>query len=166
MALSYTFIDLFAGIGGTRTAFERLGNTCVFSSEWNAFAQKTYMENYGEETLYLTSLGDWELIDAESVAKRSQNVVTLKFDVLNEDLTYDSGDPEAELPVVSADVAYISAGGWPKEMKMFTHANIDSIPADGLLTIDTNGRINYTGPVTAANLSGSNIQITNIIYTL
>jgi hypothetical protein len=125
-----------------------------------------YMENYGEETLYLTSLGDWELIDAESVAKRSQNVVTLKFDVLNEDLTYDSGDPEAELPVVSADVAYVSAGGWPKEMKMFTHVNIDSIPADGLLTIDTNGRINYTGPVTAANLSGSHIQITNIIYTL
>jgi len=48
MSKPLTFIDLFAGIGGTRTAFERLGNTCVFSSEWNVFAQKTYFANYGD----------------------------------------------------------------------------------------------------------------------
>ncbi len=43
-----TFIDLFAGIGGTRLGFEAAGARCVFSSEWDKFAQKTYMENFGE----------------------------------------------------------------------------------------------------------------------
>jgi DNA (cytosine-5)-methyltransferase 1 len=42
------FIDLFAGIGGIRMAFERLGAECVFSSEWNAFAQQTYAANFGD----------------------------------------------------------------------------------------------------------------------
>ena len=43
------FIDLFAGIGGMRIAFEKLGAECVFSSEWNKMAGKTYYENFGEE---------------------------------------------------------------------------------------------------------------------
>ncbi len=43
-----TFIDLFAGIGGFRVAFERAGCKCVFSSEWDKFAQETYLANYGE----------------------------------------------------------------------------------------------------------------------
>ncbi len=41
------FIDLFAGIGGTRLAFERAGGTCVFTSEWDRFAQITYETNFG-----------------------------------------------------------------------------------------------------------------------
>jgi len=45
---NYRFIDLFAGIGGFRLALESRGMTCVFSSEWDARAQKTYKENYGE----------------------------------------------------------------------------------------------------------------------
>lgn len=44
----YTFIDLFAGIGGTRIGFERAGCKCVFSSEWDKFAQQTYYANFGE----------------------------------------------------------------------------------------------------------------------
>lgn len=44
----FTFIDLFAGIGGFRMAFQELGGKCVFTSEWNHFAQKTYEENFGE----------------------------------------------------------------------------------------------------------------------
>ena len=43
-----TFIDLFAGIGGTRSAFENIGAECVFSSEWDRFAQQTYATNFGE----------------------------------------------------------------------------------------------------------------------
>lgn len=43
-----TFIDLFAGIGGIRTAFEFAGAKCVYSSEWNRFAAQTYEANYGE----------------------------------------------------------------------------------------------------------------------
>jgi DNA (cytosine-5)-methyltransferase 1 len=42
------FIDLFAGIGGTRLGFEKAGAKCVFSSEWDNFAQQTYKENFGE----------------------------------------------------------------------------------------------------------------------
>jgi|CZKV01.1.fsa_nt_gi DNA (cytosine-5)-methyltransferase 1 len=43
-----TFIDLFCGIGGFRLAFERAGCQCVFSSDWNKYAQITYAANFGE----------------------------------------------------------------------------------------------------------------------
>jgi DNA (cytosine-5)-methyltransferase 1 len=46
--MSFTFIDLFAGIGGIRLAFEKHGGKCVFSSEWDKWAQKTYEANFGE----------------------------------------------------------------------------------------------------------------------
>ncbi|WP_295979203.1 DNA (cytosine-5-)-methyltransferase [uncultured Akkermansia sp.] len=44
----YTFIDLFAGIGGMRIAYERAGGHCVYSNEWNRYSQKTYFVNFGE----------------------------------------------------------------------------------------------------------------------
>lgn len=44
----FKFIDLFAGIGGIRIPFQELGGKCVFSSEWDKFAQKTYKVNFGE----------------------------------------------------------------------------------------------------------------------
>lgn len=44
----FKFIDLFAGIGGFRLALQNLGGKCVFSSEWNHYAQKTYEANFGE----------------------------------------------------------------------------------------------------------------------
>ncbi|MDC4484448.1 DNA (cytosine-5-)-methyltransferase [Acinetobacter baumannii] len=44
----FTFIDLFAGIGGIRLPFQQLKGKCVFSSEWDKFAQKTYAANFGE----------------------------------------------------------------------------------------------------------------------
>ncbi len=44
----FTFIDLFAGIGGFRIAMQRRGGECVFSSEWDAAAQKTYAANFGD----------------------------------------------------------------------------------------------------------------------
>ncbi|MXZ55166.1 MAG: DNA (cytosine-5-)-methyltransferase [Gammaproteobacteria bacterium] len=43
----FTFIDLFAGIGGIRMAFESLGGDCVFASEWDKHAQVTYEANFG-----------------------------------------------------------------------------------------------------------------------
>ena len=42
----FTFIDLFAGIGGIRTAFEKEGGRCVFTSEWDPYARKTYSANF------------------------------------------------------------------------------------------------------------------------
>lgn len=45
---TFTFIDLFAGIGGFRIALQNLGGKCIFSSEFDTDAQKTYFNNYGE----------------------------------------------------------------------------------------------------------------------
>lgn len=55
----FKFIDLFAGIGGIRRPFQKLGGTCVFSSEIDKFAIKTYEANWGE-----TPSGDITKIDA------------------------------------------------------------------------------------------------------
>ena len=44
----FTFIDLFAGIGGMRQAFEAAGCRCVFSSEWDKYSQQTYFENFND----------------------------------------------------------------------------------------------------------------------
>ena len=44
----FTFIDLFAGIGGMRLAFDEAGGECVYSNEWNKVSQQTYMANFGD----------------------------------------------------------------------------------------------------------------------
>lgn len=44
----FRFIDLFAGIGGFRIAFQQAGGRCVFTSEWNKYAKQTYERNFGE----------------------------------------------------------------------------------------------------------------------
>lgn len=49
----FRFIDLFAGIGGFRMAFQKAGGKCVFSSDWDKYSQITYAANYGE-----TPVGD------------------------------------------------------------------------------------------------------------
>lgn len=59
---SFRFIDLFAGIGGMRIAFQRVGGKCVFSSEWDKFSQKTYEANFGE-----CPNGDITLIDEKAI---------------------------------------------------------------------------------------------------
>ena len=58
----FHFIDLFAGIGGIRMPFQELNGRCVFSSEWDAHAQKTYRVNYGE-----TPAGDITKIEATDI---------------------------------------------------------------------------------------------------
>jgi DNA (cytosine-5)-methyltransferase 1 len=45
------FIDLFAGIGGMRLGFQTIGAKCVFTSEWDKYAQKTYRDNFGPEEI-------------------------------------------------------------------------------------------------------------------
>ena len=45
----FTFIDLFAGIGGIRLGFEDVGGQCVFTSEWNDWSKKTYLENFAND---------------------------------------------------------------------------------------------------------------------
>ncbi|MEY8326452.1 DNA (cytosine-5-)-methyltransferase [Lachnospiraceae bacterium 54-11] len=58
----FTFIDLFAGIGGMRVAFERVGGHCVYSSEWNKYSQQTYFANFGEQPE-----GDITQVDASTI---------------------------------------------------------------------------------------------------
>ena len=58
----YTFIDLFAGIGGTRIGFENAGCSCVYSNEYNKFCQKTYFTNFGE-----VPEGDITKVNANSI---------------------------------------------------------------------------------------------------
>ncbi|MBQ7677081.1 MAG: DNA (cytosine-5-)-methyltransferase, partial [Lachnospiraceae bacterium] len=45
----FRFIDLFAGIGGMRIAYEKAGGHCVYSNEWNKYSQQTYFANFGEQ---------------------------------------------------------------------------------------------------------------------
>jgi len=45
----FTFIDLFAGIGGMRRGFEATGGKCIFTSEWDSYAQKTYKANFSDD---------------------------------------------------------------------------------------------------------------------
>ncbi|MCZ8501672.1 DNA cytosine methyltransferase [Vibrio lentus] len=59
---SFKFIDLFAGIGGMRLGFQQNGGTCVFSSEFDKFAQGTYKLNHGE-----LPLGDITKINEEDI---------------------------------------------------------------------------------------------------
>lgn len=63
-AKSFTFADLFAGIGGIRLGFESVGGSCVFTSEWNDWSKKTYTENYGNEHPFV---GDIVPFPAEDV---------------------------------------------------------------------------------------------------
>lgn len=61
----FRFIDLFAGIGGIRMAFEEIGGRCVFTSEWDSYAQKTYAENYRRDAHSIN--GDITQIDAKDI---------------------------------------------------------------------------------------------------
>ncbi len=58
----FSFIDLFAGIGGIRLAFQNLGGKCVFTSEWDMFSKRTYEANFGE-----VPFGDITEIDEQNI---------------------------------------------------------------------------------------------------
>jgi DNA (cytosine-5)-methyltransferase 1 len=67
---TFKFIDLFAGIGGFRLALQNLGGKCVFTSEWDENAKKTYRANFGE-----TPFGD-------ITKEYTKNYIPYNFDVL------------------------------------------------------------------------------------
>jgi len=66
----FTFIDLFAGIGGFRLALQNLGGLCVYSSEYDKYAQKTYFANFGE-----TPFGD-------ITKEETKSFIPTNFDIL------------------------------------------------------------------------------------
>ena len=61
----FRFIDLFAGIGGLRKAFERQGGRCVFTSEYDPYAQKTYLANFPDAADHLA--GDITQVDPRDI---------------------------------------------------------------------------------------------------
>ena len=67
---TFTFIDLFAGIGGMRLAFEKLGGRCIYTSELNKFSAKTYEINFGDQPE-----GDITKIDAAKIPDHDVLVV-------------------------------------------------------------------------------------------
>lgn len=60
----FTFIDLFAGIGGIRLGFEQAGGRCVFTSEWNEWSKKTYLNHFGNDHPFA---GDITVVDEHEV---------------------------------------------------------------------------------------------------
>lgn len=74
---NFTFIDLFAGIGGIRLGFQNAGGKCVFSSEWDNFARKTYFENFGE-----VPFGDIKQFTGENISDEDLNSLIPNHDIL------------------------------------------------------------------------------------
>jgi DNA (cytosine-5)-methyltransferase 1 len=62
---AFTFIDLFAGIGGLRLGFESIGGQCVFTSEWDKFSQQTYRANFPDDDHEIA--GDIRAVAAEDI---------------------------------------------------------------------------------------------------
>lgn len=71
---AFTFIDLFAGVGGFRLAMQEYGGKCVFSSEWDLAAQETYCRNYGE-----TPYGDITKESTKAAIPRDFDVLCAGF---------------------------------------------------------------------------------------
>jgi DNA (cytosine-5)-methyltransferase 1 len=60
----FKFIDLFAGIGGIRLAYQNLGGKCVFTSEWDSYSKKTYEANFGKVPFGdITQINETEIPD-------------------------------------------------------------------------------------------------------
>ncbi len=70
----FTFIDLFAGMGGFRLAMQAQGGKCIFSSEWNKYAQKTYLANFGD-----VPFGDITLESTKSYIPKQFDILCAGF---------------------------------------------------------------------------------------
>lgn len=62
---AFTFIDLFAGIGGLRKGFETIGGECIFTSEWDKYSQQTYRANFPDDQHPIA--GDITKIEAKDI---------------------------------------------------------------------------------------------------
>jgi len=63
---AFRFIDLFAGIGGLRRGFDVIGGKCVFTSEWNVYAQQTYRANYDDGNNHIMA-GDLRNVNLKDI---------------------------------------------------------------------------------------------------
>jgi len=73
---AFTFIDLFAGIGGLRKGFEFVGGRCVFTSEWDRYSQKTYLANFPDDEHQIA--GDITRLESATI-EQSSSIGAQKF---------------------------------------------------------------------------------------
>jgi len=66
----FRFIDLFAGIGGLRIGFEKIGGKCVFTSEWDKYAAETYRKNFPEDEEHVFAGDIREFTESEEALAR------------------------------------------------------------------------------------------------
>lgn len=107
--MKFTFIDLFAGIGGFRIAFEELGGQCVFSSEWDKYSQKTYAENFGE-----TPFGDITTSEVKKAIPESFDILCAGFPCQSFSIAGKRGGFEDTRGTLFFDVAEIIKKRRPK----------------------------------------------------
>lgn len=120
-------------------------------------------EDIPAEELYIVGTSDW-IPDTGTTASRSENAVTFNLDLFNDDLTYDSGDPDAMIPFFSGQIGYISESAWPATDRIITHPDFEALEAS--MIVQANGYIMYSGYVTSADLTGSTIAFTTLTYIL
>ena len=77
--MSFTFVDLFAGIGGFHAALSPMGGECVFVSEWDKDAAKTYSENWLQDSEIEVSGDIRKLTEGENVLIPRHDVLTGGF---------------------------------------------------------------------------------------
>jgi DNA (cytosine-5)-methyltransferase 1 len=78
----FDFIDLFAGIGGIRRGFDAIGGRCVFTSEWNPYAVKTYKANYYSDPKHHTFNDDIRKVTLSNVEGISEDAAYQNIDNL------------------------------------------------------------------------------------
>ena len=75
---AFTFIDLFAGIGGMRMGFEAVGGECIFSCEWNKFARETYVANFGNHP-YPDAQFPWDITKVDEMDVPQHDILVAGF---------------------------------------------------------------------------------------
>lgn len=76
----FRFIDLFAGIGGLRKGFEENGGLCVFTSEWDSYARRTYKANYADDNIHHRFASDIRDVTLSNNPQASQDLAYISID--------------------------------------------------------------------------------------
>lgn len=126
----FTFIDLFAGIGGIRLGFESIGGYCVFTSEWNKWSEKTYKANFGDREMFVSDITQMHEDDVPDHDVLLAGFPCQPFSIAgvskNNSLGRDHGFSHATQGTLFFDVARIIAAKRPKAFLLENVKNLVS----------------------------------------